>query len=373
MIFEVLCKDIKQAVSKVRNLHTASELAKKENAKMELQSRDEGVFIVSEGEAFRFAIEIRDAELHAEGAVRIDINELWDVLKPFTKTDETLLVELEDDTNIGIQDTVNGKELLVVEEGSVLDSPSELPERKEGEKIPKKTLTEHLNMARKLNRSTFHEATNHVGLFFDKNTVTIRSFNFTTMFEGKVKLEDDGQSKCITLDKQNTARFTRLMEASRTGELRLEGSENVLYLTDDTMTVVMISPRNEEVEKTLLSLPFGKIDVPVLLEAVPHKEWVDPLRAQRKEKPERIGLSTKNGLTTTFSKDVIPQAFNYKFKPILDISTQTSADFSIGVGTKENKFPLLMQSTNDNQTFSIVMMGYEENIADGKATEKKAV
>ena len=124
----------------------------------------------------------------------------------------------------------------------------------------------------------------------------------------------------------------------------------------------------------LISLTFQEITETVWNQNIELTEWIGPLKEKRKENPNRLGISTLQGFDVSFSDDVIPQSFNYPFKPILDISTQLKNELSVGIGKQENGFPLILKSISDTNKSIIAFMGFEENdIQNNQANKTRNV
>jgi|HigsolmetaAR206D_1030411.scaffolds.fasta_scaffold00120_23 hypothetical protein len=259
MIFEADTRKVKETVSILQSLYTASEWAKKETSWVELKVEQERVTITSNGlKPFPFQVTLEEAEPILEGRVRVNIRDFYNVLKTYEKDSETLLFE-RDAGELRIDDGVYPAEIILLNEENELEDGFSLskPQSGEGFEIPVGPLNEALALARQLIRSTFLPATGMVGLGKERDGLLIRGFNLTEMYEAKIPLSESVVSGWCLLSKADASRLGKFIDRIKHEEtIQLAWRDGWLYVQHGSFLLAFPAPSDPESETIFQILPF---------------------------------------------------------------------------------------------------------------------
>jgi len=364
MIFSSSCDSIKVATSTVRKLLTKTEINKGELSKVELQAKDDSVSYLFASDDISYRVEIDGAEILHEGVILTDIEVVWDTLKPFTDRSVTLTFELDDDSEVLIGDGINSDEPFisegVISEG--IDLSRDLTQLNKVV-VPRLPFLNQLNIAKKLQRKTFSEATTHINVKMCNGVSYVQSFNFTGLFEGQIEGLVVSHPIHFLLDKPSLSRVIRTLSSTKENDITLYFEEDTIILTAKHLYVELPAISDHEMIEVYSSLPYQDLGKTVYKEVVNGKEWGKDLKSRRKESPERLTITTKGGLKYGFSDEGVSDAFSYPFKNALNLSASFKDDISVGIGTRSNGFPLIVEKNTEREKIIIAMTGFEENVA----------
>lgn len=360
MIFEVQSSEIKEYVTLIQNIYTATEWTKNDLGWVELRVRDEKVTLTPGGsEPFSYQIVLDTAEPILDGAILIRIHELSNALKTFDHESVSLLIE-RDGEELRFDDGVYPPEIVILDETNEGTSGFrlEVTEGAEWVEISTVQLGHALAIARQLLRSTFLPASNMVFMGQESGNLYVRAFNMTEMFEARIPASIDiGTSRCL-LEKKDVSRFVKaLNQLQNKGRVELFFGREWIYVKHGSALFAFPNNRDEESIHMFYQLPFYEMRAHEKGKAVSTEEVKSRMNDLKKRGSENIGFVWDEGGVHLMADERASEiAIPYKSIQRV-VSKWPFETVCLKKGIEENISPLIMEGEADRFRCVHIQMG----------------
>lgn len=364
MIFEVDYSVIRRHLTTIQKTLTGTEWNKSEFTNVEFHVNEEGVFISYQGDSnsqLEYQFELREAEPILNGSLRVNARELLEVLRTFSKASGVLLFE-RDGNELRIDDGVYEPELIILSQENELEEVFSVTRPTESVTLSKDWLEKRMELARINNRTTFLPATNHVALLVRDNTIYLRSFNLTNLYESKIKFDDSLPDLTFLLVKTASARLSRLLKTIKDKEIQLFANETSMYVFTDEFIFRFDAETDEDAKIIYEELPIGEMARSEDTAPLPTSVLKQLTKIKRgAESPESVCVNwSGNNLQVNVSYSLEDSNLaHYPFKTIQKVASKWMPEMNIGKGLEENQNPLIIRYDNEEteDVFIIMRMG----------------
>lgn len=354
MIFEADYTVVKKALTTIQNLLTPTEANKNESRMVQLHVKGEQVYISHQGKKgsqLEYHLNLMGANPIFDGSVLVDFQELNSAIKSFSKSSGTLLFE-RDGNEIRIDDGVYEPELILLPENSDVEREFFLKPPFEKVKVPTEWFSHRLELARLNTKATFLPATSEIALLSYPQSIQIRSFNLSNIYESTLTLESPSpiKNEIFLLDKNAASRMAKLLKTTRAKTISLYWTSKELFVYTSDFVFRFAGVQEPDSEELFKALPTAEMTQGVARRILSLSELQGSIERCNTESFHLIPIGNQISILTELPEDEVPEkTLSYSIKTLKKVLSKWMPTAELIVGTKENCHALTL-SHHDQQT-----------------------